>query len=145
MEIQGVGQIFATSGNNSNKLAQSGLETDSAFSSSSSSVESQIEKRIDMHNISPNEYNMLVRAGVADLPIPMVLPNGRLYLDGQQGKMGDVRTDYIGQIEQSIKYSKSIGDVNQANFLENRLAIVKELHGKDYLQTEHALGLDVMA
>lgn len=102
-------------------------------------------RAIDMHNISPNEYNELVRSGKADLPVPMLHPGGRVYLDGQQADMGDVKMDYIAQIEQAIKFSQSIGDEDGANFLLNRLTIVETLHGQEYESLESSKGINISA
>ncbi|MCE9687645.1 hypothetical protein LZP73_15765 [Shewanella sp. AS16] len=105
----------------------------------------QAKVSIDMHNISANEYNELVRSGITDLPVPLVLPGGRVQLDGQQSEMGEVKTDYIAQITQSIEFKKSIGDISGVDFLMKRLAQVEELHGKEYTPTQAGTGIDQLA
>lgn len=99
------------------------------------------QKRIDMRNISPNDYNELVRSGITDLPVPMVQPGGRLHLDGQQADMADIKTDYIDQIEQSIASKTRIGDLNGVDFLKERLDKVKALHGQEFTPIDGAEGI----
>lgn len=145
MDLQGVGQTNATYMSRDLPSSQdvSSSQSKDVIEKSHSS-EPQI-RTIDMRNISPNEYNELVRAGLADLPVPMVLPGGRVHLDGQQELMADVKTDYIAQIEQSIEFSKSIDDKASVLFLQKRLAIVTELHGQEYESSQATKGVDVKA
>ncbi|KZN44654.1 hypothetical protein [Pseudoalteromonas luteoviolacea] len=146
MYIQGMGQSYAarehyTAQNKSDLKAN----TRAAGTLASHDEVIKTEQRIDMRNISPNEYNELVRSGVADLPVPMVLPGGRIYLDGRQADMGDVKTDYIGQIEQSIEFNQDIGDFDQIAFLKDRLAIVKGLHGQTFIPSTFSQSVDIKA
>ncbi|MCF2909800.1 hypothetical protein L1285_15850 [Pseudoalteromonas sp. DL2-H2.2] len=146
MNIQGMGQNFAVT--NTNKYNTAGKSQVSAYQQTDAvktSSGGQAEQTIDMNSISPNQYNALVRSGVADLAVPMVLPGGRVHLDGQQAQMGDVKTDYIGQIKQSIEFSESIGDVGQVDFLKERLAVVRALHGQSYMPSEASEGLNITA
>lgn len=147
MQIQGIWQTIATQPHQSaNKSSPSNPITSDELSNSNGITQSEPAIRsIDMHNISPNEYNELVRAGLAELPVPMLLPGGRVHLDGQQAEMGDVKMDYIAQIEQSMKYSQSIGDSEGVDFLRMRLSIVKELHGNEYAVQESNKGINTTA
>ncbi|MCF6441804.1 hypothetical protein L1077_20415 [Pseudoalteromonas luteoviolacea] len=146
MYIQGMGQSYAA---NEHFTAQntSAIKANSQEAGTVASRDEVIktEQRIDMRNISPNEYNELVRSGVADLPVPMVLPGGRIYLDGRQTEMGDVKTNYIGQIEQSIEFNQDIGDFGQVAFLKDRLAIVKGLHGQTFIPSTFSQSVDIKA
>ncbi len=147
MQIQEVRQNVATStaplvNNNDRSNSTSSAELNPK------GISTQVEpsmRAIDMHNISPNEYNELVRSGKADLPVPMLHPGGRVHLDGQQADRGDVKVDYIAQIEQEIKFSQSIGDTDGADFLLNRLTIVEALHGQEYESRDSSKGIDIKA
>ncbi|KZN62390.1 hypothetical protein N473_19245 [Pseudoalteromonas luteoviolacea CPMOR-1] len=147
MNIQGMGQNIAATNpyGGQNQPRVNGYQQNIESVTGSHERKPEVEQTINMHNISPNEYNAMVRSGVADLAVPMVLPGGRIHLDGHQAEMGDVKTDYIGQIEQSIEFSESIGDIKNAEFLKNRLAIVKDLHGQSFMLTQSSEGVSIKA
>lgn len=88
------------------------------------------EFKIDMHNISPNEYDALTKAGITDLATPIIFPGGRVHLNGKQAEMADVKADYLAQIENSIEAAKSRGDTQSVEFFSERLKVVQELHGR---------------
>ena len=134
MNIQNVGQLFTINRTETAKIAtfESNSEPSPVQKNQISSIgnTSSYQYNIDMHNISPNEYNQLTRSGVTDLADPIIFPNGQVRLDGMQAEMGDVKTDYISQINQQIDYAKSIGDENTIQHLSERLSLVNDLHGK---------------
>ena len=145
MQIQGIRQNVATptvqlvdDNNRLNSTSSTELNPKGISTQAEPSM-----REIDMHNISPNEYNELVRSGHADLPVPILFPGGRVHLDGQQEEMGDVKMDYIAQIEQLIEYRQSIGDTDGANFLLNRLTVVEGLHGQEYESHESSKGINI--
>lgn len=147
MNIQGTGQInAATYGTILPQREKVESSQMGATTGSSQKDSVQQSKVVDMHNISPNEYAELVRSGLAELPVPMVLPpGGRIYLDGDPTVLGNLKTDYIGQIENSMDFCQSICDHKMAEFYAGRLSIVKNLHGLEYSPTESAAGIDITA
>lgn len=104
-----------------------------SFPSSNTVVDTKVEFNIDMHNITPNEYDALTKAGITDLATPIIFPGGRIHLDGKQAELGDVKADYIGQINNSIEAANFRGDTSSVKFLQERLEVVKELHGQTVL------------
>jgi hypothetical protein len=145
MQIQGIRQNVATP---TTQLVKNNdhLNSTSSTEQNPKGISTQAEpsmRSIDMHNISPNEYNELVRSGKADLPVPIPLPGGQFHIDGKQAEMGDVKMDYIAQIEQSIKYSQSIDDTDGADFLLNRLTIVEDLNGQEYESRDSSKGINI--
>lgn len=109
---------------------------------SQQAVATATSRVIDMRNISPNEYSELVRAGITELPAPMLLPLGIFDLYGRRADLSDQKVDYLAQLEQSLMFNESIGDVKSAAFLRERLAIVNALHGKTVTSAALSQGID---
>ncbi|MDH3326447.1 MAG: hypothetical protein OEM38_07010 [Gammaproteobacteria bacterium] len=146
MQIQGTLQKISMPENVRASLSSRSEAIDNTQASSSDKeISNPPKKTIDMHDISPREYSELVRAGLADIPVPIIFPGGRVHLDGKQAEMADVKTDYIAQSKNSIELKKSIGDTSGADFLLSRLSVVEELHGVKFLPKENSKGIDLTA
>lgn len=145
MDISGIRQNFAMekgqySQYNANTV--SNFQSSGIFANNTAGTEPE-RVHIDMRNISPDEYSALVRSGIADIPVPMILPDGQYHLGGKQSDLSNKKVDYIGQIEKSIEFSKSIGDHKSVDFLTDRLDQVKKLHGLEYIPIQDSKGIDV--
>lgn len=145
MDILGIRQNFAVEKSQYSQYDTNAISNfKSSGISSNNTAGTEPEKvHIDMRNISPDEYSALVRSGLADIPVPMVLPDGQYHLDGKQSDLSNKKVDYIGQIERSIEFGKSVGDFKSVDFLTDRLAQVKALHGVEYLPIKDSKGIDI--
>lgn len=93
---------------------------------------SNASKTVDMHNISLNEINTLIKSGVDGLldilpatPSPVY---GELADDA-----ADVKTDFIGNLEGQIAFQKSQGE--DTAFLEKVLNRINHLNGMKWPTT----------
>ncbi|SEI08005.1 hypothetical protein SAMN05660691_03420 [Rheinheimera pacifica] len=144
MDISGIRQNIAVEKSQYSQYNTNAISNFKSSGISSDNTVTEPEKvHIDMRNISPDEYSELVRSGIADIPVPMILPDGQYHLDGKQSDLSNKKVDYIGQIEKSIEFSKSIGDHKSVDFLTGRLDQVKKLHGLEYIPIQDSKGIDV--
>ncbi|WP_446809635.1 hypothetical protein ACH50O_20660 [Methylomonas sp. 2BW1-5-20] len=91
------------------------------------SEQSAGRKNVDMHNVSLNEINSLIKSGVDGLLdivpcIPVAINN-----QSQADDIGNVKVDYLGQIEGMIEFQK--GRNQDTAFLEKVLSNVKRIDG----------------
>ena len=100
--------------------SQTPIKTDAAADIKSSG-------KVDMRHVSLNEINALIKSGVDGLldvvpytPIATINPSGAT-------DAGDVKVDYLGQIEGLIEFQKSRHE--DTAFLERVLSNVKRLDG----------------
>lgn len=83
-------------------------------------------KSVDMHNLTLNEINALIKSGVDGLLD--ILPAIPSPISGEySGDVMNLKTDYIGTIEGHIAFKKSIGE--DTAFLQKVLERVKRLDG----------------
>lgn len=89
--------------------------------------QSQASRTVDMRQVSLNEINALIKSGVDGLldvvpymPIATINPSGA-------PDAGDVKVDYLGQIEGLIEFQKSRNE--STAFLERVLSNVKRING----------------
>lgn len=144
MDISGVRQNIAVEKGQYSQYNTNAISNFKSAGISSGNTVTEPEKvHIDMRNISPDEYSELVRSGIADIPVPMILPDGQYHLDGKQSDLSNKKVDYIGQIERSIEFGKSVGDFKSVDFLTDRLAQVKALHGVEYLPVKDSKGVNI--
>lgn len=91
-----------------------------------------ISKTVDMHNISLNEINTLIKSGVDGLlDVLPAIPSpvyGKFADDA-----ADVKTDFIGNLEGHIAFQKNRGE--DTAFLEKVLSHINQLNGMKWPTT----------
>jgi hypothetical protein len=87
-------------------------------------------KKIDLHNISQNEVNELIRAGILDLDANtlIIIPDKIVEKYGKEYAM-NIKIDLIKQTENKIAYNKSVGQPTEHD--EKALTYLNSIHGKD--------------
>ncbi|MDX8125677.1 hypothetical protein QLH52_00120 [Methylomonas sp. OY6] len=89
--------------------------------------QSQAPRTVDMRRVSLNEINALIKSGVDGLlDVVPYIPTATINSSGA-GDAGDVKVDYLGQIEAQIEFQKSRHE--DTAFLEKVLSNVKRLDG----------------
>jgi len=87
-------------------------------------------RNVDLRNVSINEINELIRSGVEGLleVVPFISPQ----IVNQYGaeRAANIKIDFLGQIERSIGYKKSIGQ--ETEFLQELLETLKEIDGTKF-------------
>lgn len=93
-------------------------------------------RRVDMRNVSLDEINELIRAGVDGLLD--VLPVSSIDIDrvnrdadgSYRAAISSRKIDFLGALEKSIEFEKSIG--KSTDFLEKSLANLKRINGMEF-------------
>lgn len=89
--------------------------------------QSQASRTVDMRQVSLNEINALIKSGVAGLlDIVPYIPTATITPSGARDA-GDVKVDYLGQIEGLIEFQQSRHE--DTAFLEKVLSNVKRIDG----------------
>jgi hypothetical protein len=89
--------------------------------------QNQASRTVDMRQVSLNEINALIKSGVDGLlDIVPYSPTATINPSGAQDA-GDVKVDYLGQIEGLIEFQKSRHE--DTTFLEKVLNNVKRIDG----------------
>lgn len=84
-------------------------------------------RTVDLHNVSLNEINSLIKAGVDGLLDIAPMMHGNLFANADPQARADVKIDYLGQIEGAIAFDKSRGA--NTDFLESVLTRLKRIDG----------------
>jgi len=133
MNITSTGQYLPVSNTQSDNKVASPTSNSASISREN---QQSIPKKVDMRNISLNEVNELIRAGVDGLLDVMPwsgidLDKYKNNIDGSYRKeLSNKKIDFIGQIERSISFEKSRGQ--STNFLDNILSNLKQIHGTEF-------------
>lgn len=96
----------------------------------STSNDSAQPKTIDMRNISLNEINTLIKAGVDGLLDILPAVPAALNSQNSDAFASDVKVDFIRQLEANIDFKKSMGE--NVDFLSQVLANIKSLDGMKF-------------
>jgi hypothetical protein len=84
-------------------------------------------KTINMRNVSLNEINALIRAGVDGLLDIAPAVSSQLNNPYETGSAANIKVDFISQIEATIEFQKSRGE--NVDFLNHVLANIKSIDG----------------
>jgi len=133
MNVTSIGQYLPTANTQSGKNVAAQAPRNI---SPSNENQQSIPRKVDMRNISLNEINELIRAGVDGLLDVMPWPGINLEqfkndIDGSyREQLANKKIDFLGQIERSISFEKSRGQ--STNFLDNILSNLKQIHGTEF-------------
>lgn len=82
---------------------------------------------LNLHNISVKEINNLIKSGELGLgAVPFINPE-TINAHGVEA-VQDMKIDYLGQVEKSVEFSRSIGQPNEN--MEQFLEQLRQLQGK---------------
>ncbi|WGS85424.1 hypothetical protein [Methylomonas sp. UP202] len=90
-------------------------------------VAANATRTVDLRNVSLNEINSLIKAGVDGLLDIAPMMHGNLFANADPQARADVKIDYLGQIEGAIAFDKSRG--TNTDFLESVLTKLKRIDG----------------
>jgi hypothetical protein len=132
MNIVPLVQSFSSqSSHDGNSLPQ----TQKASPADTSENIGKISKQVNLHDVSINEINALIRSGKNELldVVPFIPPNILEQYNYDPESIGNHRVDLLGQMEKSIDFKKSIGE--DTTFMEKALENIKNIDGT-YLPTK---------
>ncbi|WP_426992467.1 hypothetical protein [Methylomonas sp. CM2] len=124
MNIAAIGQTLAA------YAAQTGNSRPAIATSREAGATSAVDstaRTVDLHNVSLNEINSLIKAGVDGLLDIVPMMHGNLFANTEPQAQADVKIDYLGQIEGAIAFDKSRG--TNTDFLESVLTKLKRIDG----------------
>jgi hypothetical protein len=102
----------------------------SSYTNTYNDTKQTSSKKIDLHNISQNEVNELIRAGILDLDSnTLVSISPEIFQKHGSEYAMNMKVDLIKQTENKIAYNKSIGEPTE--FDEKALARLNSVHKKD--------------
>mgnify|MGYP006909079303 CR=1 FL=1 len=101
-----------------------------SYTNTSNHTKQTNSTKIDLHNISQNEVNELIRAGILDVDAStlILIPDEVIQKYGKE-YAGNIKVDLIKQTENIIAYNKSINVSTE--LAEIALARLNSVHGKD--------------
>lgn len=129
MNVSSIGQYLAYSSKCSGKTNPQ----TTVFTIEDSAETPNNEKRtVDMRNVSVNEINELIKAGVDGLldVVPYIPP----HIISEYGSeyAADIKVDFLGQMEARIEFAESRGE--DTTFLEKVLANLEKIDGMEFPQ-----------
>lgn len=98
-------------------------------SQSPQTVSTNSPNTINMHDISLNEINTLIKAGVQGLLDIVPATQSLLYGNMTEEDM-HIKVDFLGQIQAHIDFKKSLGESTET--LQKILENVRNIHGLTY-------------